>query len=396
MSTLAQVPAPPTTEPVMESTTGQWIFVGGVAVWALVGIIVLIRRYAVHRPSKVAGHDRLPPHAGQWPVWIGFIVGFLTWLIASIAFGIILAILHRPFGASGPATNPEAPFDGSELALLSVIGPVAALMATVVVLPLFQRRIISWLGFELSDLARGARWGALAFLVVLPCMFVIEIGIDQIYRAVHYEHPSEHDLLRVMRQGSPAVRWLSIIGAIVVAPVFEELLFRGLLQTALTEWITRLSRPRVPAQPYAFPVIYAAPAVSATSGEPSSAAEVYGNPVWPPGAPMAAVEPSMVTPADLTAPVSPTDAGAAYATDPATMTLPTTISLHRHRAAWIAILVTAGLFAIIHPLWTAPIIFALAIALGYVYERTGNLWASITIHMLFNATSTILVLLGME
>jgi membrane protease YdiL (CAAX protease family) len=54
---------------------------------------------------------------------------------------------------------------------------------------------------------------------------------------------------------------------------------------------------------------------------------------------------------------------------------------------WLAVFLTAALFAMVHPWWTWPEIFFLGISLGYVYERTGNLWMSITMHSLFNLTS---------
>jgi membrane protease YdiL (CAAX protease family) len=57
---------------------------------------------------------------------------------------------------------------------------------------------------------------------------------------------------------------------------------------------------------------------------------------------------------------------------------------------WLAVLITAALFAMIHPSWTRPPIFFLGICLGYVYERTGNLWASITLHALFNLSSIVI------
>ena len=36
-----------------------------------------------------------------------------------------------------------------------------------------------------------------------------------------------------------------------------------------------------------------------------------------------------------------------------------------------------------------PLIFLLSLGLGYIYERTGILWASITVHLLFNSTETL-------
>jgi membrane protease YdiL (CAAX protease family) len=60
-------------------------------------------------------------------------------------------------------------------------------------------------------------------------------------------------------------------------------------------------------------------------------------------------------------------------------------------ARWGAIVLTSLCFAAIHPgLWMMPPIFFLSLCVGYAYERTGNLWAPITMHAVFNTTSTIL------
>jgi hypothetical protein len=57
--------------------------------------------------------------------------------------------------------------------------------------------------------------------------------------------------------------------------------------------------------------------------------------------------------------------------------------------SWLAIIFTSILFALVHPLWMSPLIFLLALGLGYIYERTGILWASVTVHLLFNSTETL-------
>ena len=52
---------------------------------------------------------------------------------------------------------------------------------------------------------------------------------------------------------------------------------------------------------------------------------------------------------------------------------------------WLAIVITSVLFALVHgALWMMPPIFFLSLCLGYVYERTANLWAPITVHLMFN------------
>ena len=53
---------------------------------------------------------------------------------------------------------------------------------------------------------------------------------------------------------------------------------------------------------------------------------------------------------------------------------------------WVAIVLTSILFSAIHYpiIQSMPALFALSLALGYNYERTGRLYSPIMIHMLFN------------
>jgi membrane protease YdiL (CAAX protease family) len=57
---------------------------------------------------------------------------------------------------------------------------------------------------------------------------------------------------------------------------------------------------------------------------------------------------------------------------------------------WVAVVLASAAFAAIHPQWMVPPIFFLSLGLGYVYERTANLWSAIAMHSLFNAASTTL------
>jgi membrane protease YdiL (CAAX protease family) len=51
---------------------------------------------------------------------------------------------------------------------------------------------------------------------------------------------------------------------------------------------------------------------------------------------------------------------------------------------WAAILICSFLFCAMHSVDHMPILFVLSVGLGYLYERTGNLWASIVLHAAFN------------
>ncbi len=61
--------------------------------------------------------------------------------------------------------------------------------------------------------------------------------------------------------------------------------------------------------------------------------------------------------------------------------------------AWLAILISSALFAIVHANpghW--PALFVLSVCLGYSYEKSGSLFRPIFIHSLFNTASIIAVL----
>ena len=52
---------------------------------------------------------------------------------------------------------------------------------------------------------------------------------------------------------------------------------------------------------------------------------------------------------------------------------------------WLAVCLTSVLFATVHPNpehW--PVLFVLAVGMGYAYEKSGSLWRPIFIHALFN------------
>jgi membrane protease YdiL (CAAX protease family) len=156
-------------------------------------------------------------------------------------------------------------------------------------------------GRSISGIGRAL----LGFLVVFPIVIGCGFLLENLYNAIGYKHPLSHDLLTAIKgEQNVGMKALQIFGAAIVAPAFEEYLFRGHIQTALV----RLFGPR-------------------------SIARV-----------------------------------------------------------WLAILVTSVLFAGVHPAWMAPLIFVLALCLGYAYERTGNLWVPIVIHACFNTLETILFL----
>jgi membrane protease YdiL (CAAX protease family) len=250
--------------------------------------------------------------------------GLFVWIMVPAAY-----IAQRGYtpGKLDLATMPPR-----DVAFLAAVPHLAALVAVVTVDLLFYRGDLTGLGFSARQARQGVWTGLLLGCVFVPLVFGVAVLIEWLYRAAGYQHPPEHDILHVLGGAAePWVRLALVGGAIVVAPLSEELLFRGHAQTVFRRALARLAGPQPP--PRAFPL---------------------------------ANEADVVTPSEQDIP-------------------PTW-------ATWGAILLASALFASVHAMWTWPTIFVLSVCLGWVYERTGNLWASVAVHAAFNGASTIIFL----
>ncbi len=178
---------------------------------------------------------------------------------------------------------------------------------------------------SLRRLPAALAQGPVGFLVVFPLLLASGLLLESFYNLVHYPHPDSHVLLGAMKD--------------VTNPVTKALLILGACLAAplFEEYFFRAHVQTFLAQIFDPPVAPGFPVVQENV------------PLEPPPPP-------------------------------------------RGRSSsriWAAILLTSFFFAIVHPLWMAPLIFLLSICLGYAYERTGNIWLPIVIHSLFNTLNTL-------
>ena len=306
-----------------------------------VSIIVAVSA-RVLPPRHVSGPDRIPADKPAWAL-IGVMLGAFGIYLFSIA---TYSAVKYPVGANAPSPTAPTMSSTADLAFLSTVPPFLGFLALVIG-GIYSHDIAGQdLGIAPRRLVPGIARGLVGALIVVPALFLISQATDIIYRLIDYEHPKEHPLLQAMgsRPSAPLLAAL-VIGACVVAPLFEELVFRGYLQTLLRRLFYRLSRRR-----------------GRTTVQPTVPEGIVDSPIA--GAPVLPFSPAA-------------DAPTAFGT-------------------WAAILVTAAIFAWVHPSWSRPIIFVLAVCLGYAYERTGNLWVPITMHAAFNTISTALFLAGVS
>lgn len=249
------------------------------------------------------------------------------------------------------------------------------------------------LGWNWRRLPAGLWRGLLAYLLLIPLLITVADIVALSLRAVHAAPEPVHPLIKELASHpAPLHQWALALLACVSAPIGEELFFRGILQSYLVALFARLGKG--PARSPVWPPLDSysetpADTQSYTQADPS-------------------VNPSDAATTDSDFPVEDADSTAALAgfsaalpNQPAFPPNAASIAAESldirpvHR--WAGILVSAAIFAGVHMMMATgaidwfPILFLLGIGLGYLYERTGNLWSDMTLHSTFNTVSVLFI-----
>jgi membrane protease YdiL (CAAX protease family) len=217
---------------------------------------------------------------------------------------------------------------------------------------------LSDFGWSPRHILTDVRLGLIGFVMLAPPVYAVQ-GL-----LVQFWQPSKHPLVE-MFQSSPDPRFFALlfVAAAVVAPLFEELVFRVLLQGFLEEafrfhgevhelFFGTAHRP--PLQP---------------SDQTSETAIPLSDPGLNPYAP-----PQTLASESSSIPICDPDAEQPELRGP---------------AAWLPIAISSIVFALMHyshgPDWI-PLTF-LAAGMGYLYQRTHRLLPSLVVHVLVNCSS---------
>ena len=260
------------------------VVVGVVAVGIPILIVLVIRKIAF--PQKLALSDAPWRPNTVNPAHVVALLGL--WCTVQVAAHNVLRTW----------------FPGKSYPLKALTGLTGELFLILAVLPLaawcFRGGLFRGFGLSMRHWIYDTLRGAVGFLAVMPvCMLLLLLG-----KAVIPERwQAEHDMLQAIHAMEGGWRFLVVLLAVLVAPLAEEMFFRGLLQSMLRRYL---------------------------------------------------------------------------------------------RKAWPAVLAASVIFAMMHYQYpqTIPSLLALGIALGYNYERCGRLYPSILMHVLFNGTSIVDVMLS--
>jgi len=199
------------------------IFIAGVALFAL-----WLIRTSLGRTALLDS----PPRRNRIAPWLPF-VPFLIWLVGVAILQDVAQRVAGTFAGWQRLFLDNLVFSVAELA--------AAAAAILIARTTFARGLRGF-GLRLKTIPRDLRLAALYLLAVWPLVFAmiaVTTKIGQLLYGKQFAIPPHPGLEIITESGALPLRVLIVILAVVVAPVAEETLFRGLVQTAFRSYTNR-------------------------------------------------------------------------------------------------------------------------------------------------------------
>jgi uncharacterized protein len=178
---------------------------------------------SVSGSERVAsGGSPVGPPANDWPVWTGF-VALLSALMLAAVGGLIVDIPAVVLGVNISSHIPP----GLELAD-TVVQDVAFVLTVVLFAQLGGRAVRSWqFGLCPTPARRAAGLVALTILAFLAFSVIWAVAVNT---------PKEKLLEQLGANETTLLLALSALLTTVIAPISEEILFRGYIFAALSKW----------------------------------------------------------------------------------------------------------------------------------------------------------------
>jgi membrane protease YdiL (CAAX protease family) len=364
---------------------------GSLACWSLVGLKLL----AVSRRAPAALIDIARQVLLQFQIRPGLPLVLweprreVPWTVLDLLLIVVLYIggtfaVQIGMLQAGwlPRETDEAEWTLGQKGMLVAANIVVSLGLLVIVMPLVSLRTGArgrdW-GVSLRALGGDLRLGLIGFLLLAPPTYALQGLLVNLWK------PSKHPLMEMFKDSpEPWFFVLLAVAAAVVAPLFEEIVFRVLLQGWLERVIPRFLRGSPTTEMAAVPLELAETkeqqalraALTSPYGEPPLAASEWLPPQQPldnnPYAPPAIQ-------ADGTRALPDANLPEEGSPQPP-LSGP---------AAWLPIAISATIFALLHyshgPDWVP--LTLLAVGMGYLYQRTHSLIPSLVVHTLLNSLS---------
>ncbi|HEY2157457.1 MAG TPA: type II CAAX endopeptidase family protein [Isosphaeraceae bacterium] len=299
-------------------------------VLGLLSTMLAVWFWAIGRLAS--GKTLLPPAPVRVVPWRAkHVLGMVLLYIAII--NIVPPLVFAALGVK-PAKGDGAKLDPATLMMTMIAVNGTFVAVGPLLLAWWTKAGPADFGVERGKVGRDILRGIVAWPLLAPIVFGVQ------YLSLKVWPPQKHPLLELVEGDPTSLNWgLTILSAVVLAPLAEEFLFRGVLLGWLGRWAAGVDRPK----------------------------------------PATALDPDLGPPENWYEPEPAPAAGHGW----------------RLLAANVAV---SGLFAAMHAqVWPTPIpLFFLSLGLGILYQRTGGLVAPVTLHATFNGISTLMLYMMLQ
>ena len=322
----------------------------------------------------------LPPNTPRLVPWGGrsVLAAFGFWFVISMGVPTVYRSIHGPGPVAPQAEGPSKKLELKPAEMMTFSAVVNA--ATLALVPLFLAAICRARprDFGLADPnpLEQVRRGILLYPLLAPVVFGA-MGVSLLIWG-----RDSHPLEKAMGEDrSPGMVSLLVLAGVVLAPMAEELIFRGILLGWLTRIALKPNRPDAMESEVADPV----PTLAEERPHLVETIEIESLDDDPSPIPPETVEQVVLNP--YTAPAASIALPASEPTEAPLVARPLPLLAGN--------VIVSLIFASLHAaVWPTPIpIFFLSLGLGFLYQRTGSLIGPIALHMTFNGVSTTLMFL---
>lgn len=179
-----------------------------------------------------------PPENRVEPLDV-FVALAAMWLIPGILYAILGPATDTP--ATQPTTSPADAINEPQI-IAVVTGQVIAMFILLAIGRFrFHNGLSGW-GLDIRRVATRFSQAVIAYVAVWPlCFAVLHLTLFVTRQFIPDFEPPEHTTITTLLTGEAGMlaTILTVVGALIVAPIIEELFFRGLFQPMLA----RAARP---------------------------------------------------------------------------------------------------------------------------------------------------------
>ncbi len=166
------------------------------------------------------------PRRNNMPPYLPFVPFFFSFGVVSLAMMIAKELTKGlPDWQSAVVDN-----------IVSCVGTTLTAIMIIILARIHFARRLKGFGLNIKTCGKDLWVGSLNLLAVLPLIWVavrVTVFIAELFNGHEYQMPQHQQLELVAQHPQLALQVLIFISAVVIAPLFEELLFRGLVQTMI-------------------------------------------------------------------------------------------------------------------------------------------------------------------